>query len=472
VLISITQFIGRLHPAIIHLPVGILLTALLLQWLVRRPKYKALQPAVPIVLLAGSFSALLSCITGYILSSGDDYDKNLVSWHLWMGIGTTMVSFMLYAKEKNPQFGVNKTLLSTGLLVLVFATGHLGGSLTHGSDYFTKPLADVFGSSPTASNAIKPIANVQEAVAYTDIVAPLLQAKCYACHGAEKQKGHLRLDDSSFIFKGGKNGAVIKPGNGDASEMIKRMLLPLNDDDHMPPKEKPQPTAEQIALLHWWIDNNASFSSKVKQLNQPANVKTTLLGLQKAPQASGEANYLPQQSVEPADEKIVKNLASHGIVVIPVAQNSNYLLMNFVTDTIVGNDVLALMVQLKKQLAWVKLNNTNINDAAMPYLAQLTALTKLDVGHTHITDNGLQQLRPLLNLQYLNLAGTAVTEKGLIQLKALKKLRAVYLFQTQVNKTAYPLLKTNFPHTTIDTGGYNVPILETDTTEVKAKKEY
>ena len=108
----------------------------------------------------------------------------------------------------------------------------------------------------------------------------------------------------------------------------------------------------------------------------------------------------------------------------------------------------------------------------MPYLAQLTALTKLDVGHTHITDKGLQQLQPLLNLQYLNLAGTAVTEKGLLQLKALKKLHAVYLFQTKVNKNAYPVLKASFPQAAIDTGGYNVPLLETDTTEVKAKKEY
>ena len=471
-LLSITEFIGHLHPAIIHLPIGILLTALLLQWLARYDKYKIFQPAIPVILLAGAFTALISCITGYMLSLGDEYDKSLVSWHMWMGICTALVSFMLYAKEKNPQFGVHKTLLSLGLLVLIFVTGHLGGSLTHGADYFTKPLANIFGGDTSSNTAVKPIANVQEAYVYADIASPILQTKCYSCHGASKQKGGLRLDDSAAIMKGGKDGLAIKQGKGDASELIKRMLLPLHDDDHMPPKEKPQPTAEQIALLHWWIDNGAGFTSKVKQVNQPENIKPTLLALQKAAYIKDEVSNIPAQPIEQADSKVIKALTSRGIVVIPVAQNSNYLLMNFVTDTIVTNDVLQLVLQLKKQLIWLKLNNTAVGDSAMGFVGQLTNLTKLDIANTHVTDRGLQQLRQLQNLQYLNLVGTAITEKGLLQLKGITQLHNVYLYQTHINKAAYPLLKASFTKTILDTGGYAVPTLIIDTTEVKAKKEY
>ena len=50
-----------------------------------------------------------------------------------MGISVALVSFMLYAK--NPEFAINKKLFAFGLFVLVMITGHLGGSLTHGSDY-------------------------------------------------------------------------------------------------------------------------------------------------------------------------------------------------------------------------------------------------------------------------------------------------------------------------------------------------
>ena len=119
---------------------------------------------------------------------------------------------------------------------MITVTGHLGGSLTHGSTYLTEGLQ----SGAEQGAAIKPIPNIQEAVVYTDVVQPLLEAKCYSCHGASKQKGKLRLDQQEFILKGGKSGQTMEPGNADESEMIKRMLLPVDNEDHMPPKEKSQ----------------------------------------------------------------------------------------------------------------------------------------------------------------------------------------------------------------------------------------
>jgi len=472
VLLTVSAFIGHLHPALIHLPIGILLVALLMQWLARKPRYAGIQQAVPLVLLIGALSALLSCVTGYVLSITDDYDESLVSWHMWMGLITAFVSFLLYAKEKNPQFGVPKWLLSTGLLVLIFVTGHLGGSLTHGSDYFTQPLTDIFSNDSSANTFIKPIANVQEAQLYADIVKPVLQTKCYSCHGASKQKGGLRMDDSTRFMKGGKDGVIIKPGKGDASEMIKRMLLPLEDDDHMPPKEKPQPTKEQVALLHWWIDSGADFTKKVKQVGQPAAIKPALLALQKNTVQKTATSDVPTTTVEPADNKIMQELAGQGIVILPVAQNINYLLVNFVTDSIVSNDELRLVAQLKKQVIWLKLNNTNITDSSLAIVAQLTNVTRLDISNTHITDKGLQYLYSLQNLQYLNVVGTNVTAQGMTQLKVLKKLQSVYVYKTGVKPADYVSLKSSFPKTTIDTGGYVVPTLVSDTTEVKAKKEY
>src|SRR6478735_6806603 len=232
------EFLGHFHPLLVHLPVGILLMGLLLQWLSRKKKYEVFRQAVPVTLLAGAITGLLSCITGYLLSISDDYDESLVSWHMWMGIATTLVAFILYAREKNDQFKINKTLLSVALLILVALTGHLGGSLTHGSDYLTKPLGNIFNGDTALSATIKPIANVQEAQAYTDVIKPIFETKCYSCHGANKQKGKLRMDDSVKLMKGGKDGIVIEPGKADASEIIKRLTLPPDDDDHMPPKEK------------------------------------------------------------------------------------------------------------------------------------------------------------------------------------------------------------------------------------------
>jgi Planctomycete cytochrome C/Leucine Rich repeat len=281
------------------------------------------------------------------------------------------------------------------------------------------------------------------------------------------------MDEINELMRGGKDGKVLQPGNAATSEMIKRLLLPTDNDKHMPPKEKPQPTENQIALLNWWINNGADFTRKVKEFDQPAKIKPVLIALQQpAILVKKEPDDIPAVTVEKADEKIMAQLKAHGIIILPVAQNSNYLMANFVTDSIVDINDLKLLQQLKKQLVWLKLDNTNTGDNSVPGIVQLTALTRLNVSNTLLTDKGLQQLAALKNLQYLNLAGTKVTATGLIQLKPLTKLKNLYLYRTDTKSTDYPNLKKIFPSAVIDSGGYQVGLLVSDTTKVKVGKKY
>ena len=464
------ELLGHFHPLLVHLPIGILLIGLLLQFLSRKKKYEALKHAVPVVLLAGAITGLFSCITGYLLSISDDYNKSLVTWHMWMGIATTLVALMLYAKETNDFFKVNKTFLSVSLLVLIIITGHLGGSLTHGSDYLS--LKNIFNNDSTSTAVIRPIANVQQAQVYTDVVKPIFETKCYSCHGPNKQKGKLRMDDSLKLMKGGKDGIVIEPGNADASEIIKRLMLPVDNDDHMPPKEKPQPTESQIALIHWWIANGAAFDKKVNQFSQDDKIKPMLIALQNISEEIKQASDLPATPVEPVDANIVKQLKEKNILVLPVALNSNYVSVNFVNDTTVDNSDLQLIAQLSKQLVSLKLSSTNITDDGLKTFAQCSNLIKLFLNDTHVTDEGLKNLILLKNLRYLNLVNTKVSANGISQLKTLSKLQSIYLYQTLVTKQDWPALQKLFPKANIDSGGYAVPTLATDTTTVKAKAAY
>lgn len=470
--LSITEFIGHFHPLLVHLPIGILLIALLLQWLSRKEKYKALQQSVPVILLCGIITAGFSCITGYLLSINDDYDKTIVNWHMWMAIAVLFVSFLLYLKELNNDFTVNKQMLSIGLFVLISVTGHLGGSLTHGSGYLTQPLKDIFSNDTLANMVIKPLPNVQEALVYDDVVKPILQTKCVSCHNTNKQKGGLRMDEINEMLKGGKDGKILQPGNAEASEMIKRLMLPTDNDKHMPPKEKSQPTESQLALLHWWINTGADFTKKVKALDQPDKIRPMLVALQQpAVPIKKESADLPISAVEKADEKIMEKLKANGINVLPVAQNSNYLMASFVTDSIPDKKDLQLLTGLKKQMVWLNLDNTNLDDNTLQELSSLTTLTRLNLSNTMITDKGLQQLAALRELQYLNLAGTKITAAGLAQLKPLSKLKNIYLFQTNVKSSDYANVKKIFPAALVDTGGYLVPLLVSDTTKVKMNKQ-
>ena len=274
--VSFTEFVGHFHPVLVHLPIGFLLIGLLLQWLSSREKYNISKEVIKVVILLGMIAAIISCVTGYLLSLSGEYEEDVKDWHMWMGIGVATISILIYAKINNGQFDNLYKILSVALLLFIIITGHLGGSLTHGPDYLTTSWTR---SSDSVIVPQKIIPNIQEAGVYTDVIQPILQTKCYSCHGEKKQKSKLRLDAPQWITKGGKNGLVIH-GKEDKSELGKRISLPQDNDDHMPPKQKPQLNEKEIALIHWWIDQGADFNKKVKELKQPEILKPYLLSLQ------------------------------------------------------------------------------------------------------------------------------------------------------------------------------------------------
>lgn len=86
-------------------------------------------------------------------------------------------------------------------------------------------------------------------------VLPIFEASCTRCHGERRQKEDLRLDSFEMLMQGSERGPVFKAGNADESLIIKLMRLPLDDDDHMPPADKRQPTAADIATIEAWINS-------------------------------------------------------------------------------------------------------------------------------------------------------------------------------------------------------------------------
>ncbi|HVU98470.1 MAG TPA: c-type cytochrome domain-containing protein [Puia sp.] len=479
-------FIGHFHPVLVHLPIGLILGALLLQLLASRAAYAALRPAVPVVLLAGAFSGVLSCCTGWILSTSGEYDATLVGWHQWMGIGLTFFCFYVWSRSRVHGFDRTQTILSIGLFLLVVVTGHLGGSLTHGSDYLS-----LGPSTGGVAEVDSPILDVQRARAYAEIVRPILRDNCYGCHGATRQKGGLRLDDTAALLRGGKDGVVLLPGRGGASEMMKRLLLPVGDEHHMPPKEKKQLPSRDILLLHWWIDQGADFSRRVAELGQPDSVRGALLAVQGARRRNGggplgaagsgavAAGDVPAGEVEAADERAVEALRAKGVTVMPVARGSHWLEADFegMAAGVSGgtgvagrvDEAMRLLLPVKKQLISLRLDHTGLGDSAMAVIGQCDSLRSLDLAGTRIGDAGLAFLKGCAELRVLNLVGTGVRVAGVEGLKGLTKLRTIYLYQTKVSGGDWVALKKVLPKVELDTGGYSLPVLVTDTAVVRPK---
>ncbi|MEM1085711.1 MAG: PSD1 and planctomycete cytochrome C domain-containing protein [Verrucomicrobiota bacterium] len=90
-------------------------------------------------------------------------------------------------------------------------------------------------------------------------VLPLLQEKCFACHGsdAEDLKGELNLLTREAMLEGGETlDTVLVPGDAEASALY-RSVTWEDSDLEMPPKENDRLNEEQIGWIKQWIDAGA-----------------------------------------------------------------------------------------------------------------------------------------------------------------------------------------------------------------------
>jgi ELWxxDGT repeat protein len=96
-------------------------------------------------------------------------------------------------------------------------------------------------------------------VDFINNVLPVLQERCFACHGEKKQKGDLRLDSKNSILIGGQSGdPLVDPK---FSEIVRRIHLPVNDDDIMPPPggERAPLSLDERDLIKKWVAQGADF---------------------------------------------------------------------------------------------------------------------------------------------------------------------------------------------------------------------
>ncbi len=92
-------------------------------------------------------------------------------------------------------------------------------------------------------------------VDYLREVKAVLQERCFACHGALKQEGGLRVDTAAAMRQGGDSGPAINPGDAEASLLVERISA-TDESYRMPPEGRPL-AAEQIAAIRTWIDQGA-----------------------------------------------------------------------------------------------------------------------------------------------------------------------------------------------------------------------
>src|SRR5579884_1683373 len=89
-------------------------------------------------------------------------------------------------------------------------------------------------------------------------IQPIFARACITCHGPDKQRGGLRLDDGVAAQKGGNGGAVIKPGDAAGSRLLK-LVAGLDEELKMPPEGRTPLSAEESGRLRAWIEPGAKW---------------------------------------------------------------------------------------------------------------------------------------------------------------------------------------------------------------------
>lgn len=111
-------------------------------------------------------------------------------------------------------------------------------------------------------------------VEFTSQILPLLQTKCWDCHGPETQESHLRLDRREAALQGGNSGEpALVPGKANLSHLI-QLVRGEDPQRRMPPDKSDRLTAAEIQLLTEWIDQGADWPSNrsaQEQRREPVN---------------------------------------------------------------------------------------------------------------------------------------------------------------------------------------------------------
>jgi len=414
------QFVGRFHPVLLHLPIGLIVLVPVLEMAGRtRP---ALREAADFVLRGALALALPTLALGYMLAYGSGDTGTTVSRHMWGGIvlciGLMLCLLVRPVWAAGGQAFIYPALLTATLLALIW-TGHEGSSITHGSDYLTRYMPGRLGAllRSTSTSGASPDSF------YAQRVDAVFEAKCVACHGGGTQKAGLRLDSYSNVMRGGKDGPVIVSGKPEASMLLARVTLAPGDPHFMPAEGRTPLTSDEISGIRAWIQSGGTATATNIPGGNPADGRADDRA-EPAPQPVGDYSQLMPE--------ILRMETGLGAKLVPVSSKPSDGLILRTVDVApsFGDAQLAQFQKFAPYVVEVELGRTAVTDASFDTLKTFTHLRALHLEGTSISGNGLAKLSSLTDLAYLNLSGTRVGSQAIAPLRNMPHLRHLYLFNT------------------------------------------
>lgn len=434
---DILNFIGRFHPAVLHLPIGFFVILAIFEFLSFIPYLSKVKESIPIVLVLTILVTLLAVFTGLLLAYASGSSEPLVVFHmrasLILGILSLGLGLLkLYGDKLVTQLTYKVTLVAA--LAVLFITSHNGGSITHGEDYLTKympnSLRPMFGLEVEEEVIL---ASVEDLVAYKDVVLEIFEQNCNTCHNPNKKKGELNMKTYEALLKGGEMGYAIAAGDLDDSELFFRITLPHDDEDFMPTDGKPPLSYVEVEVVGWWIQEGADPSKTIAEYSEiPPSVygyfQTVFDSM-----VSEEELERREEERELLYQNMVQLQSDLGILIIPIeSDSSKFSIETFAVQKTFTDQSLENLSTYSANVVEADFSNTQLTDQALETLSTFVNLRSLNLSNTKIEGEQISKLSALTELESLNLYGTRLSVAQVSELSKLTQLKNLYLFQTDL----------------------------------------
>lgn len=435
------RVVGRLHPAVLHLPIGILMFAVFVLLLRSELKKRDFRNIMMMVLLFASLTASITALLGFFLSHQSDYGADWLQQHRLSGILLSILCYVLL-------IGFDRTQRTDGFfyvagslaLVTVFFAGHTGGYLTHGQNFIFAPVSD------------PRLHTVSNGSVYQEAVFPVLERKCVSCHNESKSKGKLIMTDVDKFRHGGKKGKEWVEGAPGKSRMVRYLHLPMKDEDHMPPEGKPQLTPQEIRLIELWIQQGPDFSTKVDDLNDGDSLKI-LAKLFLGQVAEAPVNLY--EDIPGVSAATMADLNTPFCSVFPLYRDSPALQADFFIQQSYQPDQLARLKSIAGQLVVLNLNQMPVSDKDLEVIAEFRRLEKLNLNFSKINGSGFKGWKDFAHLKSVSLTGTQVTADNIKPLLEMSSLEELFIANTPIDEIQRKKLAQQYPKIRLVVSDFN-----------------
>lgn len=254
----IFRTLGGLHVLIVHLPIGMFFSFLLLLVTkkIRMGDRQYLFAVQSLFVLA-----IATCLLGYVHANATGEIGIYLDLHFWLAIAFSAALGMLSFLARRGADTKLKKRLTYCLLAIatctLIGTGHFGGVLVYGENFLTKHIPylkrgqdwDSFDASQHLNS---------DNISHAEHVSRIFSAKCTECHNESKLKSGLDLSTLAAAYRGGKSGPALVPGHPEQSLLYKLISSSPAHDRKMPPvRSNFELSDSEIQLIKRWIAQGA-----------------------------------------------------------------------------------------------------------------------------------------------------------------------------------------------------------------------